>query len=95
VASAAPRRARAERLGVVSGGKTRAEHVEWTKTRALLELDAGGPDAIRNAIASVQSDLGKHSATEEHSAILLMGVLAFGGELRTEHEVREFIEGIN
>lgn len=75
--------------------KTAAEHVAWTKQRALDELAAGGPDAIGNAIASVQSDLGKHPGTQEHAAILLMGVLALGGQLRTEHEVREFIEGIH
>lgn len=47
----------------------RAEHIEWTKTRAMMELDAGGPNAVPSAIASIMSDLAKHPGTRDHSAI--------------------------
>ena len=73
---------------------TADQHVEWAKDRALLELDAGGPAAVTNAISSSQSDLAKHPDTRAHSAIGLMGMLALGGHLQTEAQVREFIDGI-
>jgi hypothetical protein len=71
---------------------TRAEHITWTKTRALNQ--PGGPNAIPNAITSFQTDLTKHPETVEHTAIARAGMLAFGGHLQTTSEVREFIEGI-
>jgi hypothetical protein len=75
--------------------KTRAEHVEWTRKRALMELDAGGPRAVTNAISSFQSDLRKHPETQDHSALELAGMLAFGGHLSSARDVREFIQGMN
>jgi hypothetical protein len=73
----------------------RAQHVEWTKSRALQELAADGPDAVTNAISSFMSDLAKHPDTEHHAALMLGGRLALAGHLQTAPQVREFIEGIN
>jgi hypothetical protein len=72
----------------------RDEHVEWTKQRAILELESGEPRAPLNAIASVQSDLSKHPETRRHPAIELMGMLAMNGHLNTDAEIRSFIDGI-
>lgn len=69
----------------------RADHIAWTKGRALAELDAG---STTNAIASVASDLRKHADTQGHSAIDLMMMLVMAGHLDTDRQVREFIEGI-
>lgn len=69
----------------------RTQHVEWTKARAIAELDAGSPTL---ATASVASDLSKHPQTADHSAIELMMMLAMNGHMTTVAEVRDFIEGI-
>ncbi len=72
----------------------REQHIAWVKSRALDELDAGGPRAIANAIASVISDLRKHPDTAGHAGIELTTMLAMGGHLDTPDQVREWIEGI-
>lgn len=72
----------------------RDERVEWTKQRALAELEPPGGGGVVAAIASVQSDLGKHPETQGHTAIELMMMLAMGGHLSTPIQVREFIDGI-
>jgi len=72
--------------------KTRAEHIEWCKQRALEYVDAGD---LPQAFTSMTSDLGKHPETAGHSAINLGMVLMMNGYLSTESEMREFIEGFN
>lgn len=72
----------------------RDQHVAWAKGRALAELDAGGPRAAANAIASIQSDLGKHPETAGHTALPLMGMLAAQGQMSTEAQVRKFVVGV-
>jgi hypothetical protein len=74
---------------------TRDEHVQWAKDRALAELSAPGPVGVGNAMSSVISDLNKHPETSGHGAIELMMMLALGGHMQTEAQVREFIDGIN
>ena len=71
---------------------TRAEHLQWCKDRALEILDSGD---ITQAYASMASDLGKHEGTSEHAAIELGAMLMFSGNLNTDREMREFIEGFN
>lgn len=76
---------------------TRNEHVAWCKQRALAELEEGaGPIETRaaNALASMTSDLGKHPDTAGHTARELGTLLAMGGHLQTEQQVREWIGGI-
>lgn len=71
---------------------TRAEHVEWSKQRALEYVDHG--DVVQ-AFSSLASDLRKHPATEDHPALQLGAMLQMSGHLSTSAEMREFIEGVN
>jgi len=72
--------------------KTRSEHLEWCKTSALEYCDIGD---VRQAYASMASDLGKHPETENHAAIQLGMMLLIGGHLDNPAEMRKFIEGFN
>lgn len=78
---------------LVADLRARDEYLAWAKERALAELEPGG-GGVSYAVASVQSDLTKHPDTRDHSAILLMSMLAFAGQLCTAREVREFLDGI-
>lgn len=72
---------------------TRAEHMTWTKGRALAELEAGGDAAVTNAFASLVSDLRKHPELADHAAIELgLGEMLLGG-LNTRESMRAWIEG--
>jgi len=71
---------------------TRNEHLEWCKERALEYVDTGD---LENAWGSMCSDLTKHPETVNHSAIELGTMLMMNGNLDTEPEMREFIEGFN
>jgi hypothetical protein len=71
---------------------TRDEHLKWAKDRALEYADKGD---MANAMASLQSDLGKHSETADHSGIQLMYMLAMSGEFDRPGALREYIEGFN
>ena len=71
---------------------TRTEHLQWAKDRALEY--AGNGDVV-NAIASLQSDLGKHPETAGHDGIMLMAMLAMNGHLDTPARVRDCIEGFS
>lgn len=68
---------------------TRDEHLDWCKSRALAYVDGGD---LRQAFASMASDLAKHSATAGHSGIVLGFGLMFHGHLDTPALMREFIE---
>lgn len=70
----------------------RHEHIEWCKQRALEYVDNGD---LKNAYASMCSDLTKHPETENHSAIGLGMALMMNGNLSTTEEMRKFIEGFN
>ncbi len=73
---------------------TRAEHLQWAKDRALEYADQGDTG---NAMASLQSDLGKHPDTAASASIVmeLMMPLAMIGEFERPGELRKFIEGFN
>jgi hypothetical protein len=73
---------------------TRAEHLAWCKERALAYVARG---ELVNAVASMASDLNKHSETRDESrardALILIGALA-----AAEHDaggVTRWIEGFN
>lgn len=76
---------------------TRAEHLKWCKERAMAEFDyylpkEGIEAAVRNAKASMLSDLGKHPETadsQKTAGFLLMM------PLRTREEVKHFVDGFN
>lgn len=69
---------------------TRAEHLRWAKDRALAEL----PD-VGNAFASMLSDLGKHPELLDHPGKEIGVMLNANGHLRTERQMKEWIEGFN
>jgi hypothetical protein len=69
---------------------TRAEHLAWAKQRALEYVDRG---EMTNAIASMISDLGKHSELEKSAG--LAPFLIFTIDTRDPYSVRRFIEGFN
>ena len=73
---------------------TRAEHLKWAKDRALEYADKGDTGG---AIASLMSDLGKHSETAPSREIVanLMTPLAMMGKFDQPGELRKFIKGFN
>lgn len=72
--------------------RSREEHMDWCKRRALEYVDAGN---LMEAYSSMASDLGKHPETAGHSAIQLGTMLLVGGQLNTSKTMRDFIEGFN
>lgn len=71
---------------------TRAEHLQWSKDRALEYLDRGD---VANAWTSMTSDMGKHEDLQNHSAIGLGTMLLVSGHNNSVPEMRKFIEGFN
>lgn len=70
--------------------KTREEHVEWCKQRAREYLDQ---DDAPQAIASMVSDLNKHSETQNMGFVApLMIAASMEGTIGA---ARRFIEGFN
>jgi hypothetical protein len=72
--------------------RTRAEHLQWAKDRALKYVDAGD---TQQAFASMGSDLKKHPELENHSGIEFGFRLQFAGHLKNPDEMRRFIEDFN
>jgi hypothetical protein len=74
------------------GGMTRAEHLQWSKDRALEYVAAGD---LPNAFTSLTSDLTKHpdlaGASELQNSLGLMQYM--GGHLDSALRMREWIEG--
>ena len=68
--------------------RTRAEHLQWCKQRALAYL----PDDPQQAFASMASDLNKHEETRGHLGIEVGFMLLMTNNLV---EMRSFIEGFN
>lgn len=70
--------------------KTREQHLAWCKQRAHEYLDRGD---VKNAVASMMSDLEKHPETKVTSpALNMLGIMAaMGGET----EARRYIDGFN
>ncbi len=72
--------------------KTRQEHLDWSKQRALKYIKLNDLD---QAFASMCSDLGKHHETEGHAVIELGLMLEIGGHLNTISKMKEWIIGFN
>jgi hypothetical protein len=70
--------------------RTRDEHLEWIKKRALAYLDAGD---LENAVASMGSDLEQHPATRMASnhVMLRLGLLYL--DQGDPAAIRRWIEG--
>lgn len=72
--------------------KTRAEHLQWCKNRAIELINSGD---ISQGLISMMSDLGKHPATMNHSGITLTTMLILTGNLSTKDQAIRHIEGFN
>jgi len=68
--------------------KTRSEHLEYCKKRALAYCEQ---NELRLAFASMAADLKKHPETEGHAAISLGALLVYGGFLETKEKMVKFI----
>ena len=71
---------------------TRAEHLAWCKQRALEYVDQGD---LKNAFASMASDLNKHEETRDHGGMQLGIMMLMTGQLERRETMRRFIEGFN
>jgi hypothetical protein len=71
---------------------SREQHLAWAKKRALDYVDRG---ELANALASMASDLRKHPQLKDHAAIELQIMQQLGGFLKTQTQVREWINGFN
>lgn len=81
---------------------SRAEHVAWCKQRALEYVERGD---FAGALASMTSDLGKHSETADSVSTAGLGVSLYmaavfvhpkiSGHLNTKEKMRDWIEGFN
>lgn len=71
---------------------TREEHLKWCKQRALEYVDRGD---LKNAYASMASDLDKHDGTRGHVAMKLGMMMLMSGHLSTPDAMRRFINGFN
>lgn len=74
--------------------RTREEHLQWCKDRALEYCDANDPD---QAFASFLSDVTKHPETMDiRDTIGMLGLpLKMMGQLETAEKMRNHIEGYN
>ena len=75
--------------------QTRAEHLQWCKERALEYLNPGEFFSIDQAMASMQSDMGKHPETRNHMALGLMLQMRISGNLDTAEKMAKFINDFN
>lgn len=69
---------------------TRAEHLEWCKTRAIQCLDDKA--GVVNAVSSMLSDLGKHPYTAPLAGIGARICPQYAG-IRDVETIRRWIEG--
>ncbi len=69
---------------------TRADHLAWCKRRALEYLDAGD---VQNAIASMMSDMNKHSECGVNVYLAMLGMMHARDHDATA--ARRWIEGFN
>lgn len=72
---------------------TRKEHLQWCKDRALKYVEKG---EIKQALASMASDVMKHEETKHHEMTNSLGVMQLiGGHLDTPEKMRKWINGYN
>lgn len=71
---------------------TREEHLAWCKERALRFVEDG---QLREAFASITSDLAKHPDTREHTGTKIGFRLLCGGYLETPERMTKFINGFH
>ena len=72
---------------------TRAEHLKFSKKRALDLLEKEGNPS--NAWTSFLSDMNNDNETREHPALEMGMMLMIGGNLSTSSAMKDFIEGFS
>ena len=76
----------------MSGPMERSEHLAWCKRRALQYVEAGD---LKQAVASMASDLGKHDDFRAIASSPLM-LAGLGEAIRGDAGgVRRWVEGFN
>lgn len=70
----------------------RSEHLDWCKKRALEYVAVGN---LSEAYSSMVSDLQQHSETADHVGIELGMLQMMGGMLKSDHDMRNYINGFN
>ena len=70
----------------------RSEHLKWCKQRANDYVEQND---LKNAFTSMQSDMSKHPQTANHSALELGTMLLISGNLSSQHQMMEWINGFN
>lgn len=70
----------------------RSEHLQWCKDRAMEYINRGD---VQQGITSFMSDMDKHNETANHSALQLMAMMMFSGQLSSASEAGKFIQGFN
>lgn len=73
-------------------GMTRAEHLAWSKARALEYVNAGD---LAQAVASMLSDLGNHPEFDRETTTFLSMVGAMDAARGDAAAVRRWVEGFN
>ena len=76
------------------GGETamnRAEHLAWSKKRAIEAMERGTP---ASAWESIISDMNKHEELRNNASLALGHQMFQTGNLNTPEAMRRFIEGI-
>lgn len=72
--------------------RPRAEHLAFCKKRALAYLDPGKYYSLRDAVASMCSDMSKHDETKMAGPLGLIGMFEIANG---ENAVRKWINGFN
>ena len=70
--------------------KTRTQHIQWCKERALAYLANGSK---QEAFSSMASDIEKHPETSGHIGVMLGMAQMMGDMLETNDQMRDFING--
>ena len=71
---------------------TREEHLQWCKDRANELIKSGDID---QGITSMMSDIRKHPETDSEACVGLCMMMLMSGQLKTEREAEDFINGFN
>jgi hypothetical protein len=72
--------------------ETRSEHLAWCKKRAMEYCNSNDLD---EAFTSFISDLDKHEEYKWDMVINLGMMLSMGGQLSTQKQMEDFINGTN
>ena len=73
--------------------RTREEHIQWSVARAIAYLDAGD---LRNCLASMASDMGKHPECDDAVTWFMLGVIGTrAAGLGDAAALRRVIEGFD